>query len=437
MPLRPGAKAIVLAVFATASSWAAEAGNAGDLHPPVYADFTPAVVSETRVAGRKVVRYESECLRQWSYEEGAGKTPFVVAGPAKETANPPLLVYLHAAGGRAATYLRPASVEGIRPEFVILSPDCAQPRGPDGWWGWFWARKDPVKYAGMYSPGEHRVLATIEWVIRTHGVDRNRVYLCGHSMGGSGTLGIGMARGDLFAAIWVGVPANVDHVWFRMGFPAVKAAEGGSADDLRKVSGAGLPDAPPVVNFSSPIDGWAKAQEDFLKAAQDGRHLMIFCWAPFGHTQDYHTANPAVLEFPWLEIRRNEAYPVFTDASTDGRYPGYMVKDKPDQAGQVNGYFRWKNVTDTPAKFQIELHLVDGKGLKTPVDVPDASVVNVTPRRLQQFKVDARRTYSWRLTEGDRTVSAGSVAPDEIGLLTVPRLTITATPRLLTIEPAN
>ena len=402
--------------------------------PPVHADFTPEVVSEKTTAGRKVTGYEVECLKEWGYPEGSGKLPFYVTEPAKPSEHPPMVVYLHAAGGSATAY-QSAGIKGAGPEFVFLVPDCHDTKGPDSWWGWYWARKDPAAFAHKYSPPEERVLATIEWTIRKYNVDRNRVYMYGHSMGGSGTLGLGMARGDIFAAIWVGVPANVDHLWFRMGFPDMKKPD--AADYRSKASAAGLADPPVVVNFSSPIDGWAKAQEDFLKVAQDGRLPLIFCWAPFGHTQDYSTANPAVLEFPWKDIRRNEAYPVFTHASTDAHYPGYKVKDQPDQAGVINGYFRWKNLSDTPEKFRIELRLVDAKELKTAVDVPDSSVVDVTPRRLQQFKPKAGTSCAWTLTEGDKTIASGKAAPDDLSLLTVPKLTITKTPRVLEIAPGK
>ncbi len=420
---------VLTSVFVLVAS-AAPAADAPKGLPAIHADIMPTVTREYAGGGRKHTEYEVECLKEWGYPEGSGKSPFVVSSPEKGPEHPPLLVYLHAAGGKADGNIRNAG-----PEFVVLMPDCHGPMGPDGWWGWFWAKKDPATFAHKYSPPEERVLATIEWTIRKYNVDRNRVYMWGHSMGGSGTLGLGMARGDIFAAIWVGVPANVDHLWSRMGLPDMKKPD--AADYRSRVSAVGLPDPPPVVNFSSPVDGWALAQEDFLKVAQDGRLPLIFCWAPFGHTQDYSTANPAVLEFPWKELRRNEAYPVFTHASTDAHYPGYMVKNKPDQAGQINGYFRWKALADTPAKLQMELRLVDPKELKKPVEAPETSTVDVTPRRLQQFKPVVGKPCAWTLAEGGKTVASGKAAPDEIGLLTVPQLALTKSPRVLTIEAAK
>jgi len=43
-----------------------------------------------------------------------------------------------------------------------------------------------------------------------------------------------------------------------------------------------------------------------------------------------------------MEIRKNEAYPVFTRASTDQRPPWSNPPGKTDESGQINGYFRWK-----------------------------------------------------------------------------------------------
>ena len=58
-------------------------------------------------------------------------------------------------------------------------------------------------------PVERRVIDCVKWVIQTYEIDPNRVYLSGNSMGGSGTLGIGLRHGDVFAAIKANVPAGI------------------------------------------------------------------------------------------------------------------------------------------------------------------------------------------------------------------------------------
>ena len=97
------------------------------------------------------------------------------------------------------------------------------------------------------SPTEKRVIDTVKWVIKQYGIDENRVYLCGNSMGGSGTLGIGMRHGDIFAAIKANVPAGIEHVSNRMYFPPRTVP----AD-------VALPDPPIVIDYSAQNDGWSK-----------------------------------------------------------------------------------------------------------------------------------------------------------------------------------
>lgn len=422
-------------------------GSQPSIQPAILADFNARVIGTApavgrNMAGRNAVTYEHPCLTEWGYAPNAENRKFVVVEPSRQAGPPPLLVYLHAAGGKAAGYA--PKYGAMDKEFVLLSVECPDANGPEGWYGWNWAQKDLKAYADTYSPPEQRILATVEWVARKYAVDRNRIYMYGHSMGGSGTLGLGMARGDIFAAIWVGVPAHVDHLWFRMGFPELVAVAGSSptipvrqvshpADYLRQISGVGRPDAPPLIDISSPTDMWSLNQECLVQAAQDGRHLMVFDWEPFGHTQIYDSANPAVLEFPWLQIRKDQAYPVFTHASTDGKYPGMRPKgDK--EAGQINAYFRWESISDTPAALSMRLWLVDGKSLNTPIDSPASALVDLTPRRLQAFQITAGHTYRWRLTEADRVIASGSAVADEVGLLTVRQLEITRQRRKLVLE---
>lgn len=413
--------------------------------PPLAADFQAKVVSESQMAGRKVVNYEHEMIKEWGYDAGAPKRPFIVVEPAKPSDAPPMLVYLHSAGNEFQPSI-PTNLPGFGPDFLTLALHSVGGQ-QDGWHGWHKIAKDPKKFVRTYAPVEHRLLATIEWVARKYKVDRNRIYLWGISMGGSGTLGLGLARGDIIASIYVVVPAGVEHGWHRMGFPERKAlakrpATGATLevtrpdDYLARVAGVGLPDPPPLVNFSSQTDGWALNQENLIQTMHDGRHLMVFCWAPIGHTANWNLTNPAVVKYPWLSIRKDQAYPAFTDASTDQKYPGLQSKEA-DQAGQINAYFRWKNQADEPMRFQMELSLMDAKEVSTsakPFAVPEKSVVDVTPRRLQKFKVQAGKSCAWRLTEADKVIQSGTIRPDPVGLLTIPRLTITAAPRAFVLE---
>ena len=122
-------------------------------------------------------------------------------------------------------------------DHYVLYLDCRKNGKQDWWWG---AKHNDLrgKYKDTYTPAEKRLLTTIEWVIEKYGIDRNRVYLSGVSMGGSGSLGIGLCRGDIFAAVNVTVPAGVDHVKARLFDQKV-------------------PDPPVLINFSSYKDSWS------------------------------------------------------------------------------------------------------------------------------------------------------------------------------------
>ena len=129
----------------------------------------------------------------------------------------PLYVVLHSAGHDVHSCLACTTKVGNHDiyhspqDFFALYLDCRANKG-DWWWG---INKYPGPEVG---PTEKRVIDTVKWVIKQYGIDENRVYLCGNSMGGSGTLGIGMRHGDVFAAIKANVPAEVKHVSSRMYF---------------------------------------------------------------------------------------------------------------------------------------------------------------------------------------------------------------------------
>ena len=375
------------------------------------------VVNESKIGGRKVIRYEHDSMNQWGY-----KTPqkdfFNLVPPTKPATDAPLFVVLHSAGGNGNEAL-PAVCKPHDRNFYgdescyVLCPDCASNKN-DWWWGNVEITGNPDLYRNDLCPTEKRVLSTVEWAIRTFGIDRNRVYLNGISMGGSGSLGIGLIQGDVFAAISVVVPAGVTHMEFRT---------------LNRK----FPDPPLLFNISSPVDTYASGQEKLLKFCEENRYALAFAWGPFGHTADVRAANPAVYEYPWFSIRKNEAYPVFTHATTDNRYPGHMNSTAPDQNGQINGYFRWKNMQDTAKNFVMELRLVKKDELRRPIETPRESVADITLRRLQKFSVGPGTKYKWSMTVAEKVLQSGKATADARGVLTIPAVTIADTPSRLKI----
>jgi pimeloyl-ACP methyl ester carboxylesterase len=301
------------------------------------------------------------------------------------------------------------------------------------WYGWKAAHTNP-SYATAPTPAEKRLLETIEWVVTRYGIDRNRIYLCGVSMGGCGTLALGLPHGDIFAAIRVQVPAGTEYAAARMGgFPAAPAADATPAERAtwtKTISSVSLPDPPVLVDFSAQNDNWSKTQPPLVHAAEAGHLPLVLSWGPFHHctftslVAKFPICDVA-LAFPWFDIRKDEAYPVFTHASSDQRSPWSGDPANFDESGQINAWFRWKSESDTPARFAMQLWLAHPEVSNPPATMPDASTTDITLRRLQRFKPQPGASYTWQITRGGQSIASGKVTPDAANLLTIPRVTLT------------
>ena len=119
---------------------------------------------------------------------------------------------------------------------------------------------------------------------------------------------------------------------------------------------------------------------------------------------------------------------MFTNASTDDPVP-WPDNRGSDASGQVNGFFRWRNVSDAADSFEIELRLLRQSEWESRVTFPESSVADVSVRRRQKFLLEPGERFAWEF--GGRK---GEGAADEEGLPTVPRLEITKTPKILKLK---
>lgn len=379
------------------------------------------------INGRAFEVYQHGVKMEWGYKEPQ-QDAFIVVHPRAERSNAPLYVVLHSAGHDVFSCLRCTRTVGNHDiyrapdDFFALYLDCRANRG-DWWWGGMHrgdAGLTKKNSGGSPAPVERRVIDSIKWVMAKYNIDPNRVYLCGNSMGGSGTLGIGTPHGELFAAIKANVPAGVEHVSERLYFPPRALPEG------TKVS-----DPPVVIDYSAQNDGWSVGHEQFVKAMNDRKYPLFFYWGPFGHANNHaaiEKVNDLVNSFDWLNVRKNEAYPVFANASNNDKLP--WPEDLGSKtAGQVNAFFRWKNITDTKSKLQMSLFLVAPADLKTTFQIPGAVVADVSLRRIQNLPTKPGGKFNW--TFG---TAKGNGVADASGLITIPQLKITADPATLTVS---
>jgi poly(3-hydroxybutyrate) depolymerase len=384
-------------------------------------EWPPEKEKESVFTERKLEVFQHGTKKEWGYAAPQRDT-FLVLHPKQARPNAPLYVVLHSAGHDVHSCLGCTTTVGNHDiyhspqDFFALYLDCRANKG-DWWWG-------SDKYKGPeVSPTDKRVIETVKWVIKQYGIDENRVYLCGNSMGGSGTLGIGMRHGDVFAAIKANVPAKVEHVSNRMYFPPQTVP-----------AGVTLPDPPIVIDYSAQNDSWSKDHDTFLKAMNERKYAIFFYWGPFGHANNHEKimkVNDLINSFDWLSVKKNEAYPVFTNASTNDPLPWPdQLTDK--KSGQVNAFFRWKNVGDTPRAIEMSLFLTRPSELTTTFTIPAEAMADVSLRRLQTMRVAPGETVHW--TFG---TTGGEVQADRTGCITVPRLKITAEPSTLSVGKAK
>jgi predicted esterase len=385
------------------------------------ADWPPGKEQEGEFGGRKLDTYQHSVRKEWGYE-APQRDNFLVLHPKESRKNAPLYVVLHSAGHDVHSCLKCTATVGNHDiyhapdDFFALYVDCRANKG-DWWWG-------SEKYKGPeVGPIEKRVIDSVKWVVEQYGIDANRVYLCGNSMGGSGALGIGMRHGDVFAAVKANVPAKVEHVSSRMYFPPQEVP----ADLV-------LADPPIVIDYSAPDDNWSKGHDAFAAAMNQRKYALFMYWGPFGHANNHANilrVNDLINSFNWLSVTKNEAYPVFTSASTNDPmpWPDQLSDKKP---GQINAFFRWENVSDGREKVETSLFLTKPSELKTAFTIPTEATADVTLRRVQNLQVAPGQKVRWSFGS-----TSGDVQADATGHVTVPRLKITSEPTTLGIQLAQ
>jgi len=390
-------------------------------------DWTPAL-DPTKAEGlidseRNLEVYRHGIKKEWGYKAPQEDT-FIVIHPKTKRENAPLYVVLHSAGHDVFSCVKCTKQVGNHDiyhspdNFYALYVDCRANRG-DWWWGGMHARdaKLTKKNSGLNPmPAEHRVMDTVKWVIDKYKIDPERVYLSGNSMGGSGTLGIGLRNGDVFAAIKANVPAGIEHASERMGFTHKSLIN--------------YADPPITINYSAQNDGWSSGHDRFVKAMNDRRYPLYFYWGPFGHANNHARimkVNDLINSFDWLSIRKNEAYVAFSNASCNDKLP-WPDNRSDKNSGQVNAFFRWKIISDEANKITLSLHLTSPTNLKTEFSIPKEATADISIRRIQKMKVAPEDTLNWHYGESKGKVKAGPW-----GLITIPKLAISAKPKTLTI----
>jgi hypothetical protein len=136
------------------------------------------------------------------------------------------------------------------------------------------------------------------------------------------------------------------------------------------------------------------------------------------------SAKKGPIEVDFLACRGDQSYPALSRCSLNDD-PGDGRPESGAPHGQINGFLFWDTsaIVDSPTCWEITLKL-------TPTAPRDECTVEVTPRRLQAFKVGKGEKVRW--TAGRS--AQGEVMADQWRLITIPSLRVTKLGTRLRIE---
>jgi len=309
-----------------------------------------------------------------------------------------------------------------------------------------------------------RILSFLDWAAEKYDLDSKRVFTAGSSMGGSGAPMFAIRYPDRIAwsVGWVGVhdPGNTPQFTgsYERAFGnkewSIKYEDGTTVFEYYK-DAAYLRQHPNkeigFITWSNGKNdgaiGWPQAVE-FYEVMQETRRPHLFVWGLGGHGQRAAMPADGGERIMPIDIRLDQSLPAFTNCSLDND-PGTGRKLKTpkeitvgketrkdfydgDSVGQVNRYLYWdtETVVDTPKRWEMTIALTE----KAP---KDQCTVDITPRRLQQFKSQPMQKFRWNNLSGGKKVQSGELTADKPGLLTIKRITITKTGNRIAIFNRN
>ncbi|MCX6032377.1 MAG: putative glycoside hydrolase [Chloroflexi bacterium] len=413
---------------------------------------------------------QESAAQQYAYNYGVA-LPSANACEGTPPATYPIYLYLQGWGGRY----------GDDPETPY--DWCAiQVYGDDPHQTWYYGHSVTYDYrqGGTADTGplvnytEERLLRAIYDTLRGYGLaghtaDPNRVYVYGQSMGGSGSLALGLRYPNVFAAVHAGEPMTnyraadgadgtvnwVEDVTWKWGTIAANlpiSNTGRYAGPLAAYNGVGVWDwqnhqaqlvarrgddtalisldhgtEDDVLAWASqgqPVYGQFYASRRAFSGATVAEGHAWLGFAGMGPMVSYETWAP----FHGWQTRRDETVPGLTYAYGSSPVP-------PTGPASYNLNLEWSASwhdfagppTDTSGLWSLVLRTSDGS----------SQVVDVTPRRRQQFVIVPGASYRWenRRLADNVLLQENTLIADPAGLLTAPLVSVDGVGVRLSIYP--
>ncbi len=317
---------------------------------------------------------------------------------------------------------------------------------------------DPVTTGPIVNYTEARLLRAVHETIdglTAPAIDQNRIYVYGHSMGGTGSLMMAERYPQIFAAVSASEPMmnfataamwveELESKWGARSLELPIENRGPDAAALARYDGTSVWEWEALgdqlaarrgddMAFISIVHGTLDTVIDWQSVAQPAYgHFYAGSRGFIGEIYEAdHTwlgfRDHANWHFDWMDFPLHESFPALARASASLPVP-------PPGPGGYNMTLEWSASNndfagppvDTPDEWSIVLRSQAG-----------AQTVDVTPRRLQQFTVQAGVPYTWentRLDDGS-VIQSGTVIADGDRLITIVGFQVGDGGNRLTIRP--
>ena len=370
-------------------------------------------------------------------------------------------IYLHGRGSssRAIPFNRPA-----HPNALTVAPDDYIPDIPLTDKHMYWrgynqgfGTETDLEASPNVNYKARQVIYVHDWITRDKNVDPDRVLLSGISMGGLGTAMTGLWHPELWSGMYMDVPLfgpegvadpndhSLEAIWGHGDLPTNEQVSSSHRIFAQeKIDDHPDLDMPPMTGVFGRNDTtilWGD-KPPFFASVKQLRYSGEWYWDDGGHL----TGALGYWNLHWLEVldqfmalNRSQSYPAMTDLGLDNN-PGNGDPSNGDTIGTINGYAYWDKAQslDTVDKLQFVIRLKDRPGQKDDAPAP-ASTVNVTPRRMRKFIIEANRTFTWEnQDEASGAVrQSGAAVSDSYGRLTISSLEIRKVGNRLVIKSAS
>ncbi len=378
----------------------------------------------------------------------------------------PLRIRFHGGGGDF--FLNSTAVQG---DEININPEHFLPGGKNAYW---WGANENFNILNAdsnetspvdgvnYDFSQQQITRIINWAIASLPVDSDRIYLEGSSMGSIGAYFFALRYPERIAA--VKLSGSVFDLSFQEDFyPGCTLNEGNmnrldGDRQFGKVSANLLANS--GLHFFDQLNGnWYTGiykEKDYpVIYSINGKNDTVVGWTE--KTIYYGTLNVTHIggyyfwdrrkhgggalttwsdeNFNIFRYRRNLSFPAFANCSTNEDYGNGSAASGEDY-GTVNGFLDWTDkIIDSTTHWQVKVFLRDLDKINGTEVAPAFCTVDVTPRRMQLFKMEPGDVADW-LVEYNGSVIQSGTAAFEVGILTIPEVMVYKDTITLTVTHA-